>query len=278
MSNQTKKWAHYLIKVDEAPIWGENEDDYQPSNWVTTNNDGIYLHAELGGGETPTIFAQPELVNPVLVGAWDYDGAQVALTNIDEYTTIRPLGNAPPQPIYDEDGNETGMTSGGEATPDLYFHCFAGARKRMLEPDSLYPAANKPFEIKIKRHYFEEGDYWGWLGGILNYEDARDATLRNIGEYSDSECTDLLFNTDNFVLTSIEEPAAQALSTQEETENIFLVASPAPASGATVSAADETSEIHVALLSNDVQEGFITLPEGKESVVKLFWENMQVSS
>lgn len=272
--------TNYLIKTVKAPEWGSKEDDYHPNNWHKTSIENIYLHAEEEGDEIPSIMDMPELEGATVIGAWDSSGEIIGILDGVTYEQIRPLGNMSAQVL---EGSPEVVIKAGGATGHLGYDCYFGHEMRNLEKGNLYPEDNSPYEITITRHYFKASREWGYLVGITANDKSRDPTVRHMGEYSDSNCEELVAETANFELYSNEAPEVLSILSRsrrimrsdvdEEPVSMFLTKNPVV--GGVGIRSLESDDINVALLLDDVQEGFITLPAGVESVTRLFWKGTQ---
>jgi hypothetical protein len=208
------------------------------------------------------------MAGSTLIGTWDRYGDSVTHDEA-AYLALRPLGNAPAQ--KDEEGAETQRA--GQATGPLRYANYGVTQRKLstLEGNAaFYPAGTQPLQVTIQRHEFEDGTF-GYLAGVTGFETSRDPLVRRLGEYSDKECLNKVAETETFALYEPDAPEARAFGADEESDPLILTRS-ATGAGPVTQSADADAEYHVAVLApSDIQEGFVTLPRGVNSVTRQFW-------
>lgn len=244
-------------------------DDYEsPYHLCVETAPGIMLIAN------PTF----ELADPTdrLIGAWDRDGVPQSEINQELYSQIRPFGNAPPRPIYDDDGNQIGQTRGGDATRHLGYHAVSGDGQRVLGDIAsddpvvrLYPADQQAFLIEFRHLWLDDPPPkagWAFRGEIVGGAAARDPATRKVSWYADAECTNILGTAANFRI------ADSLWQVDDEGNPLRVWAVDTPPN---VRSDDVAFPWHVAVTDvQGTQEGYLTLPQ-EGSVTRLFWARTQ---
>ena len=208
----------------------------------------------------------------MLIVATDAQGVPQGEVDYDLYAQIRPWGNLPPKPIYDDAGDVVGQTRGGDATGVLGYAAVAGDPERALGDHTaddpiarLYPAENQPFAIEQRHVYFDD-DYsgWGWRAEIVGGFSSRDPSVRAIAWYSDPECTQYVGTTGAFV-------EQQSWWQTDAEGNLLTVWATETPPGFRKG---EDEPWHLAVLWASVQEGYATLQPGGQQT-HLYWDRTQ---
>lgn len=272
-------WVQYLIRTTTPPVWDQNEEgtDILPAFWYpVSGDDTLFLHAERkrympdGSPALPAVLDTPPLAGAHIIGGWLQDGSQWGTVLQEEYVAIRPLGNMPAMPKFDEDNNEVGTTRAGAATQPLGFMTLAGhAQRHVGEDGEVYPQGSNPFDLEVRHQYFE-GEYTGhgWRAEMVGAAADRDPSVRAVALYSDPECTAYLYTTGAFVQGSSEwqlDDAGDPLTVW------YTVCPPGQYSA-------EKKELYFAVLWASIQEGYQVLPVDKDSVQFQFWDKDQPSA
>ena len=187
-----------------------------------------------------------------LVGSWDNEG-NILLPVDPLFDNLVPVGN--------EKGN---------ATNELSYQGWQGhAIRHRQEADGLpeYPVDDQPFAVKMERYErVDQWAGWSWRATIEFSDPNRAPDARAIGIYPDGDWDAAGWTTGAFVWTEIGRDADENPIMGWQTE--------CPPGRET-----PTKEpLYYALLHGSAHEGRMILPEGQESLERLFWEHDKPST